>query len=205
MRELAQIVPHSSQKIGQRERQQLKQKLQLTQETVQRVTQQLQQQLQRQQLLQLRLQQLRLQLLGGMQQQEGNGRTDAHLVAPHGTTTTDAYEINESQESCAPGILDEEDTKHVKQLLQFMADKLASNKLQYRDEWNKNPATAVRDLVDAWAEEAFPELSPEDRASWVNAQWGPEKRPASRRLSSSSDHSFWSEGPSFWSFSDGLD
>ena len=127
------------------------------------------------------------------------------LKQGNGTTTTDAYEINESQESCAPGILDEEDTKHVKQLLQFMADKLASNKLQYRDEWNKNPATAVRDLVGAWAEEAFPELSPEDRASWVNAQWGPEKRPASRRLSSSSDHSFWSQGPSFWSFSDGLD
>ena len=127
------------------------------------------------------------------------------LQQGNGTTTTDAYEINESQESCAPGILDEEDTKHVKQLLQFMADKLASNKLQYRDEWNKNPATAVRDLVGAWAEEAFPELSPEDRASWVNAQWGPEKRPGSRRLSSSSDHSFWSQGPSFWSFSDGLD
>jgi len=127
------------------------------------------------------------------------------LQQGNGTTTTDAYEINESQESCAPGILDEEDTKHVKQLLQFMADKLASNKLQYRDEWSKNPATAVRDLVGAWAEEAFPELSPEDRASWVNAQWGPEKRPGSRRLSSSSDHSFWSQGPSFWSFSDGLD
>ena len=184
------LVQHSSQKLGQRERQKIQQHLQVIQ-CVQQTVQQQQLLLQQ---LQLRLQQLRQQI-GGTQQQEGNG-----------TTTTDAYEINESQESCAPGILDEEDTKHVKQLLQFMADKLASNKLQYRDEWNKNPATAVRDLVGAWAEEAFPELSPEDRASWVNAQWGPEKRPASRRLSSSSDHSFWSEGPSFWSFSaEGLD
>ena len=75
------LVQHSSQKLGQRERQKIQQHLQVIQ-NVQTVQQQ-----QQQQQRQLRLQQLRQQI-GGTQQQEGNG-----------TTTTDAYEINESQES----------------------------------------------------------------------------------------------------------